>query len=89
MVIASRGKERGAAAFAGRIEADGAAIEAIRLFEVADAQVHVADAKIVGRLGIVGRMRIGQRQQAVDVELVGCHRTEPDSHFQISGARSA
>ena len=65
-------------------------IEAVGLFEIADAQVHVADAQIVGRLGVVGRARIRQRQQAVDVELVGGHRDRCHrSHFQVSGARSA
>ena len=49
-------------------------IEAVRLCEVADAKVHVADAQTVRSPGVVGRARIRQRQQAVEVELVGGHR---------------
>ena len=86
-MIAARGKERGAAALAGRVQADGAAIEAVRLFEVADAKVHMADAQIVGSLGVVGGIRIRQRQQAVDVELVGRHRDRAAVPFPgIGGA---
>ena len=74
VVIAARGQEGGAVALARRIEADGAAVETVGLREIADAQMHVADAQAVRRAGVVGDARIGQRQQAVDIELVGRHR---------------
>ena len=65
-------------------------IEAVGLCEIADAQMHVADAQSVGRLGVVADARIGQRQQTVDVELVGRHRDRAVVPFPgFEGSRSA
>src|SRR5262249_30546078 len=73
MVIAARRQERGAVAVAGRVEANRAVIEAFGLREIANTQVHVANAQAVRRLGVVADARVGQRQQIWNVELVGGH----------------
>ena len=74
VMIAARGQERGAVARARRIEAEGFAVKAVGLGEIADAQMHVPDPQAVGRLGIVADLGIGERDEVVDIELVGGHR---------------
>src|SRR5262245_10413675 len=58
MMVAAGGEESRALAFARRIEADGATVEAVRLRQVADAQMHVADAHAIRRLGIIADFRV-------------------------------
>jgi len=48
-------------------------IEAFRLRQIADAQVHVPDAQALRRLGEVASARVGEREQIVDIELFGRH----------------
>ena len=73
-MITPGGQERGAAPAPRRIEADAAVVETFCLAEIADTQMNVPDAQSIGGLRVVADTGIGERQQTVDVELVGGHR---------------
>ena len=53
VMIAAGGQEGGTVALPRRIEADGAAVKAVGLHEIADAQMDVSDAQAVRRVGVV------------------------------------
>ena len=70
MVTAGR-HERGAAAPAHHIEPDHVTVESFRLIDIADPQMHMADAHAVGRAG--PGLVAGRGDQIVEVERIGGH----------------
>jgi hypothetical protein len=61
---------------------DRAAIKTVRPSEIADPQMHSSDAKTVGRIGVIADMGIGEREQIVDVEIVGGRKDRAHGKLQ-------
>ena len=76
VVIAARRHEGRAAAPPRQIETERAAIELLGLFDVADAQMDVADAQALRRRRIGRGRRIDLAQDRLDVELLGRHHDQ-------------
>src|SRR5205823_11055331 len=74
VMIAAGGEERSATAAARRVESERLAIKTFRPGEIPNAQMNMPDPQAFRRSSVVADARIGERDEIVDIELIGAHR---------------